>query len=185
MLLSKLAKIALLGGPGVGKDTFVQIVQKHFSHLSIQVLRLAKPLYEVQDFIYRVCSREIAADVQDGVLLNFLGKHMRQINPRVLTDRFFQLVQEIESETDLIFCCDARPIDIPVIKEMEFTVVHIVTSADIALERRKKRGDLTLGQSSHVTESGVHSDLYDFQMSNHGTMEEYEKSIVQFMNQFI
>ena len=184
MLCLKVAKLALLGGPGVGKDTFVQIFRKHFPSVSYRQIRLAEPLYEVQRYIYKLCGQEIADGVQDGVLLNFLGKHMRGSNSNVLLDRFAQNVAEIGDEVELILCSDLRPKDALFVKEMGFVVVHIVAEASLALERRKKRGDLSLGSSSHETEAGIAANLYDVQLANHGTLEEYEKSVVEFLNEF-
>lgn len=180
----KIAKLALLGGPGVGKDTFVQIFRKYFPIFTFQQIRLAEPLYEVQDFVYKTCSKEIAMNTQDGVLLNFLGKHMRSINPNVLLDRFAQSVREMEQKADMILCSDLRPIDAFCVKEMGFLVVHIVADPSLAMERRKKRGDLSLGSSSHETENGITSNMYDVQIPNNGTLQDYEKCVVQFLKEF-
>jgi len=180
----KVAKLALLGGTGVGKDTFVQIFRKNFPRVSCQLIRLAEPLYEVQRFIYKTCSKEILGDVQDGILLNFLGKHMRSINSNVLLDRFAQSVQELESRVDMILCSDVRPVDVQFVKKMGFTVVYITADPQLTLERRKKRGDLSLGNSGHETEAGISADMYDFQISNNTTLKDYEKSTIQFLENF-
>lgn len=180
-----IGKLALLGGPGVGKDTFVQILQKYFPHIALRHICLAKPLYEVQHFIYKICSKEISDDVQDGLLLNFLGKHMRSINPNVLLDRFAQSVLEVEPGVDVIFCSDVRPIDVPFVKNMGFTIVHIVADPQLSLERRIRRGDLSLGSIDHETEIGILNSMSDVQIANNGTFKDYEKSVIQFLNEFL
>ncbi|MBX7066815.1 MAG: hypothetical protein K1X28_06255 [Parachlamydiales bacterium] len=181
----KIAKLALLGGPGVGKDTFVQILRKYFPSSSYQQIRLAEPLYEVQSFVYKTCSKEIGENAQDGQLLNFLGKHMRSINPNVLLDRFAQSVREMEQKVDLILCTDLRPIDARFVKEMGFMVVNIVADPSLTVERRKKRGDLSLGGSNHETEKGIDPNMYDLQITNNGTLQDYEKSVMQFLKEFL
>jgi cytidine deaminase len=170
-------QIALLGGPGAGKDTFVRLFRKLHPNISCQVIRLAEPLYKIQKEVYKVCFREIKEGQQDGVLLNFLGKHMREIHPQVLIDHFANTVRE--SKADLILCSDARPLDIPFIKKMGFTVIHIATDPSLALERRRKRGDLSLGNSHHETELGISADLYDIQIPNQGSLEDFEKAILR------
>jgi cytidine deaminase len=179
----QVTKLALLGGTGVGKDTFVQILQRLLPSLSIRRIRLAEPLYEVQNFIYKTCSREISDEVQDGVLLNFLGKHMRSINPHVLLDRFAQSIRE-ETSADLILCSDVRPIDAPFVRKMGFSIVHIVTNPDVAFERRKKRGDLSLGNSSHETEAGISSSYYDIQISNNGSIEDFQSAVSSLIKDY-
>lgn len=181
----KIAKLALLGGPGVGKDTFVQILRKRFPQISLRLIRLAEPLYEVQKFVYRSCSKEISDHVQDGILLNFLGQHMRSINPNVLLDRFAKAVQEIGDQRDLIICSDVRPIDAAFVKKLGFHIVHITANPDIALERRKRRGDFSLGSNSHITEKGILSEMYDTVISNNKSYEEYEMSVLQLLNDFL
>jgi len=182
----KVAKLALLGRPGVGKDTFIKCFRELYPHFSSQLIRLSNPLYEVQNFIYKICSKEIEKDVQDGVLLNFLGNHMRTINPNVLLQPFAQAVKDIEAKKsmDVILCSDVRPIDAQFIKQLGFTIVNIVTDPAIAFERRKQRGDLSLGDNSHVTEDGISANMYNVQICNNGTIEDYKKIINQVLKDF-
>ena len=179
------AKLALLGGPGAGKNTFVQIVQKKFPHVSVQLISLAKPLYEVQNFIYKICGKEIPDGIQDGFLLNFLGQYMRTINPYVLLDHLAQSLCEIKNSSDMILCSDARPMDISFIKKMGFTIVYIAADVHLSYERRKKRGDLSLGCPNHITETGLLEHMYDVQISNNGSLEEYEESVVHFLKNYL
>lgn len=178
---AKPLKIGLLGTTGVGKDTCCQCIKKLFPNISIQVLRLAQPLYAVQNMVYQICGVEKGGDIQDGALLNFLGKHMRQINPQVLVDAFFDALRKVGTETDLILCPDVRPIDAPSLKKIGFTLIHILADPETALERRKKRGDLTLGQATHETESGLIPEACDAQIVNNGTFEELEGKLRQIL----
>ena len=174
-------KLGLLGTTGVGKDTFVQIVKRRFSHLNIQMIRLADPLYAVQKFIYAACGTKKEEHIQDGELLNFLGHHMRKINPDVLKEPFERAIQNSIPSFDLIICSDVRPVDVGFVREQGFQIVHISADPKIALERRKKRGDLTLASSLHSTERGLDRSLFDHEISNNGTIELFEESILSFM----
>jgi dephospho-CoA kinase len=183
---TQVAKLALLGGPGVGKDTFIRCFRELYPHFSSRLIRLADPLYEVQNFIYKICSKEIEKDAQDGVLLNFLGKHMRSINPNVLLQPFAQAVKEIDAGkfVDLILCSDVRPVDAQFVRQLGFTIVRIETDPVIAFERRKLRRDLSLSDNGHVTEDGISANMYDVQISNNGTMQDYKKTINQTLKEF-
>jgi dephospho-CoA kinase len=174
-----LKKLALLGNTGVGKDTCVKIIQNRFSHLKLSLIQLAAPLYEAQNAIYQICGKEKGPDVQDGVLLNFLGQHMRLINPYVLKESFLRILEK--SQADLIICRDVRPLDVPFVREAGFFIVNIATDPSLCLERRKARGDLSLGASNHKTEVGLSAELYDTQIMNNSTLDNFERETVQFL----
>ena len=175
-------KLALLGNTGVGKDTFVRIFQKRYAYLSMHLIKLATPLYEGQNAIYELCGRKIEPEVQDGILLNFLGNHMRRINPDVIKECFLRDLHKKGQEPDLIICHDTRPLDVSFVRDAGFFVLNIASDSEIALERRKARGDLSLGSSDHHTEKGLSSELYDAQILNNGTLEDFEQKIVKFID---
>lgn len=175
----RLLKIGFLGTTGVGKDTCCCCIQKLYPRYVARRIKLAQPLYEAQNFIYRLSGVEKKEEIQDGVLLNFLGKHMRQIDPYVLIRSFEAALHKIDA--DLILCPDVRPIDAPHLKTMDFSLVHVIADPEISLQRRKKRGDLSLSQPNHETERGLSADSYDYQIVNNGTLEELEGQIQLLM----
>ena len=173
-------RLALCGNSGVGKDTCSKIILEQFFGLNHVVIRLADPLYAVQNYIYQICGKEKAPDAQDGVLLNFLGKHMRSINPDVLKDCFTKKIRSVQA--DLILCPDVRPLDIPYIQEAGFIILHIIADPSVALERRKLRGDISLGSHTHSTEVGLSPALYNHEIVNNGTIEEFKSNILSIVN---
>lgn len=181
----KMVKLGLLGNSGVGKDTCVRCIQRHYPHLRLELIRLADPLYEVQNYIYRICGKIKDAQSQDGILLNFLGKHMRQINPDVLKQHFFHILEQSEFRADLVICSDVRPQDVPFVRQKGFHIVQIVADPELALERRKKRGDLSLGNPTHCTEKGGASDFYDTQVINNSSLQEFEEKIIKLTDQLL
>lgn len=174
-----LRKLALLGNTGVGKDTCVKIIQNRFSHLDLSLIQLAAPLYEAQNAIYQICGEKKDHDVQDGILLNFLGQHMRLINPDVLKESFLKTLEK--SQADLIICRDVRPLDVAFVRDAGFFVVNIATDPSLCIERRKARGDLSLGASNHKTEMGLSAELYDAQIMNNSSLDNFEQEIVKFL----
>lgn len=172
-------KLALLGNTGVGKDTCVKIIQNRFSHLKLSLIQLAAPLYEAQNTIYQICGKGKDPDAQDGVLLNFLGQHMRRINPNVLKESFLKTLEK--SQADLVICRDVRPLDVTFVREAGFFIVNIATDPSLCIERRKARGDLFLGASNHKTEVGLSAELYDAQIMNNSTLDNFERETVKFL----
>lgn len=176
-----MAHLALLGNTGTGKDTFVRTIQKRRPALSLNLIRLADPLYQAQHEIYKICKREKEFFSQDGVLLNFLGQHMRRINPNVIRESFLSRLQPAP-QADLTICPDVRPIDLAFIKQAGFFVLQITADPLVAQERRKKRGDLSLGSSSDPMEPPAH--LFpeaDAHIANDATLEEYEQRIAELL----
>lgn len=175
-------RIALVGNTGVGKSTFVQILKKHFKSNFVKEIRLAKPLYKVQSYIYKICKIQKQHGVQDGVLLNFLGEHMRYINQNVIEDHFIEQLQKVPNKAKIIVCSDVRPIDVEFIKKQNFVLINIQADEAIALKRRVKRGDLSLANSKHSTEQAIYGFQPDQIMVNNKSVEVFENEVLDLVN---
>lgn len=181
---NKQIKIGLIGNTGVGKGTFVEICVESYKHLKILNAKLADPLYEAQNQIYKICNVDKDFYSQDGILLNFLGQHMRSINPNILKDYMYKRLEE-SLNVDLLFCDDIRPLDIGFMKSYGFLIIKIVADEDITYERRKLRGDLTMGNAKHKTERGLEDAEFDYVVENNGTLEEYKNKVVSLLKDLI
>lgn len=170
-------KLGLLGTTGVGKDTCVSVIRNHFPNHSIYLVRLADPLYKAQEAIYKICRKNKEFYNQDGELLNFLGSHMRKINPDVLKQSFIDNLQICDSNIDFIICPDVRPADIQFVRDAGFLIIHIYADQNITLERRMLRGDISLGKADHETEKEINPTIYDYRLTNNGSLQEFQKSI--------
>lgn len=178
----KRLKLGLLGTTGVGKDTCVTIIKDHFQEWSFSPLRLADPLYQAQEAIYKICQKEKDFYSQDGELLNFLGNHMRKINPNVLKESFLTKVQDCDMH---ILCPDIRAVDVPFMRQAGFTIIHIEADPRLTHERRQRRGDLSLGETHHATELGITPSLYDHRLVNNGSLEAFRTNIINLMTTLI
>lgn len=185
MNLKKQIKLGLLGTTGVGKDSCVQIIKNQFPDLSMSLLRLADPLYQAQEAIYKICKKAKDYHSQDGELLNFLGSHMRKINPEVLKESFLNELSSCNPNINCIICSDVRARDVPFVRDAGFIIIHIDADPKITLERRKMRGDVSLGKTNHETEKGICSSLYDYQLINNGSLEEFQENIKKLILDFI
>jgi GTPase SAR1 family protein len=184
---ARLVRIALFGLPGSGKSTacreLLGILERRGQPAVL--LKLAEPLYELQNLIYSYCGVPLHDRYrQDGALLNFLGAHLRSINPDVLTDHFAsrQRAAEVDAaeagKTRLfVLCDDMRPVDAPFMRARGFTLVRVDAPRATRERRLAGRGDSTRGSSSHSTELGVDETEHDLLVTNDGTIEALRASL--------
>jgi dephospho-CoA kinase len=178
-----MVKIALIGKPGVGKDTFLKLVHQWDFFGTVKDIRLADPFYRLQAQIYDVCGVQKDYYIQDGELLNFLGNHMRKINPNVLKSYFLQQLKNNIFDCSFVICPDARPIDLLFIKEQEFIIVEIICDEKLSLERRHLRGDLSLGNANDTVENSNSVVYADYRIINNGTMKDYESGVLNLIRE--
>jgi len=171
-------KIALTGKPGVGKDSFVSIISEYYD---LGEIKLASVFYKAQKYIYDLCGQQKDYFIQDGILLNFLGQHMRSINPYVVREHFFLELQKLQ-ENKIIIASDVRPWDFPFIKNNNFILVKITSSEKNCLIRRIARGDKTLSDSNHSTELSSNSIKEDYYIENNSSYDDYKKSVLQLVD---
>ncbi|MFE3858744.1 hypothetical protein ACFXPN_47440 [Streptomyces griseorubiginosus] len=147
----------------------------------MHIITLAEPLYRAQAAVYQCAGRPLQTGErrQDGALLNFLGSHMRKINPHVLEEHFLSETVRINAACEgstrrqIVICSDARPADLPYLRQGGFHPVVITVDEEVARRRREARGDLTLGDSRHSTENGLEQIHPSTTVDNSGTLENF------------
>lgn len=188
-------RVALFGTPGAGKSTCSHLIELTCEDrmIAFERVRLADPLYECQAAIYAIAGRPLVErHSQDGELLNFLGTHLRKINPSVLVDRFRQRVSVIAGALDeqpggpsMIVCDDMRAADAPALRTMGFVFVRIVAHPALCQERRRTRGDVFLGSDSHETEQGLdHIECYRT-VANEATLDDLRSRLTALVEELI
>ncbi|MFG2538625.1 hypothetical protein ACGFU4_25680 [Streptomyces sp. NPDC048511] len=190
--IRNIGRIALFGLPGSGKSTFSSLAKSWAAKndATVHVITLAEPLYRAQAAVYESAGRPLhtAERRQDGALLNFLGSHMRKINPRVLEEHFLSETERIYSACEgstrrhVVICSDARPADLSYLQRSGFHPVVITVDEDVARKRKEERGDLTLGDSRHSTESGLEQIHPSTRVDNSGTLEEFSTATTALLD---
>jgi cytidine deaminase len=173
--------LALLGPPGAGKSTSSRCLETlcRARGIAFRLIKLADPLYRCQAAVYEAAGCPLADFyAQDGELLNFLGSHLRRLNPTVLIDDFeqrlqreLQAFQSAQGTGALIVCDDMRPSEADYLRSRGFAFLRLDAPTTLCAERRRTRGDITLGAADHVTERGLDTTPADHVVPNTGTVE--------------
>ncbi|HLZ62480.1 MAG TPA: hypothetical protein VKR06_36500 [Ktedonosporobacter sp.] len=153
--------------------------------MEVVVLKLAEPLYEAQSYIYTLCGRPLAFRYeQDGVLLNFLGTHLRSIFPDVLLQHFRYRYEEFLRRCEtrggtstVVICDDVRSPDANFLSTLGFTLVRVEAPPEVCRMRRALRGDITPGSDQHESEMGLENIRSDHTLINTGTLEQLREHV--------
>lgn len=199
-------KICFLAPSSYGKSTAVKIIERHFNSENVKI---AEPLYDLQNKFYKYINRNIE-DKQDGELLQYLGIKIRKENPLFLLENFKQRVDETYRE--IITNDDCRRPDQQYLQEMGFIFVKILGYQRDREDHTKVDreniiewdNDIICGRKDYTKVDrknsiewdndicGMNEDnkiVYinctpcDYVITNFGTMEEYEKTILNLMKE--
>ncbi len=175
-----MVRIALVGQPGAGKSTTAQIFKQLLNDIGheVVVVKIASPLYDIQNHFYDRMDTSLLPDQQDGVFLNFLGSHFRSVSPGfLLCDFKKRWMWAVLTGAQTIVCDDARPTDIEGLKNQGFVVIHILASDTLRRRRKTNRGDKTSGSDNHPTELGYETLFSHYRIENSGDLAELTKQI--------
>lgn len=164
-LNQKQLKLSFIAPSGYGKTTAVEFMNRMYKSIN---LKLAEPLYEIQNYYYNILQVDIPGK-QDGELLQFLGNKIQRDYPYFLADSFYKQLQQMSQKAYILTNDDCRPHNYIFLKEMGFLFVKIVGNCH-------EREDITPINHAHPIE--WRTDIpYDFILENRGTIQEYENNI--------
>lgn len=153
-------KLAFYGLSGSGKSSAAAITKEFFHEksLSVEIIKLAYPIYKLQEQFYLLANRPIDPKEQDQVLMENIAANLRKINSNSLVDSFDQRLKQ--SFADVIINDDIRDyeIDYKYLKENQFTFIRVVCDENCRLERLSSRNDI-----SFVKESSTTKDIDKFE----------------------
>jgi len=146
----------VFGLSGSGKTTFARSLAEAARErgLTSERVKLAAPLYQLQDVVYAAAGAPPTDGRQDQILMESLASHLRRINPRALVDNF--LLRLAQTNADVVINDDLRDpyVDAPVLRDHGFVLIQIVSPADLRTTRLASRGDLSVdpvaASSSHI-----------------------------------
>lgn len=161
----KQLKLSFIAPSGYGKTTAVEFMHRIYDTVN---LKLAAPLYEIQESYYRILNIDISGK-QDGELLQFLGNKIQREYPYFLADSFYKQLEQVSKENLILTNDDCRPHNYIFLKEMGFLFVKIVGNC-------YTREDVTPINRAHPVEWTAEIP-YDFIVENKGTVLEFENNI--------
>ncbi len=160
-------KICFLAPSGYGKDTASKIIESMFD---VSVIKLARPLYELQRDFYNRLGIDIQ-DKQDGELLQFYGYKIRKESPDYLINTFYKEIGMCNSQ--IIINDDCRPMDYESLKEMGFIFVKINGYKRNRLDHVEADSKSSLEWQENIP--------YDYEIDNYGGLEEYRYAILDLL----
>jgi cytidine deaminase len=173
-------RVALFGLPGAGKSISAGLLRRTLSEMgrNVEVVKLAAPLYDVQESFYARTRTRLAEGQQDGQLLNFLGSHFRRAAPGFLLEDFARRCSAAAlAGADVLLCDDARPADLDGLRAQGFTLVRVTAPDELRRDRKAGRGDRTAGRDDHPTELGGEGVVADQDLDNSGDLAALEEGV--------
>lgn len=162
-------KIAFLAPTGFGKSTACNILKSVYNSENI---KLAKPLYDIQKYYYKVLGVREDENKQDGELLQFLGNKIQREYPLFLSDKFFGRLKELSEKSffDIITNDDCRPHNYKYLKEMGFVFVGINGFSRVRNDYSK------INPANEVEWHGMIP--FDYSVDNYYGLQEYRESLI-------
>jgi hypothetical protein len=151
---------------------------------SVTILKLAKPLYHLQQEFYRIAGISIQEHDQDQVLLEMIASQLRRISSTSLIDDFSRRLAETSS--DVIINDDLRDphIDYPALKNMAFKFMRIHCPEPIRQKRLYRRGDLSMVVHS-TTSAGIDLISPDWIIENVGDFADLRAKVIAAVSQIL
>jgi hypothetical protein len=137
-------RVSLVAPSGSGKSSTAAFMLERCAMLglSARVVKLATPLYLLQQQFYRVAGIEIDPFAQNQRLLESIAVNLRAIRRDALVRDF---LRRLEAETsDVIINDDLRDVetDLPALREAGFIIVRVSASPAAITRRLDARRDL-------------------------------------------
>lgn len=166
-------KICFIAPSGYGKSRAIKILEKHFK---IKNIKLASPLYELQDYFYTFLGTQMKEE-QDGELLQFLGSKIRKENPTFILDNFTKKLDNFYDYDGIITNDDCRPPDFQYLKDLGFVFIKINGYKRERQDHTEANTKLSLEWQNELP--------CDYELDNLGTIEEYQNNLLNLINKIL
>lgn len=176
--MSTRLKLCFVAPSGSGKTTASALLIDLFCEwgLTVERLKLAMPLYALQEKIYQECGIDGIGDRQNHELLENLATQMRKIHPHSIIDNFIKRLSSCKS--DIVINDDLRDwaVDYPVMRAAGFRFVKVLTSEAVRATRLDQRNDLNVIVNSPL-DAQLSNIGGDYVVLNDGNLQEFQMQL--------
>jgi dephospho-CoA kinase len=182
--------IATVAEKGAGKGLFVELLKKLLPRKRIVSVRFSDPIREILEILGKEITREntqiLATAIRkgfddEGVFAPVLQKRIQAIDADVIVLDGLRKAEEV-----------------PYVRELGGILVSVSASPEVRYQRIKDRGENTgeqgMSWEQFLREEGgapeiairtIGETMADATIENNGTVEEFEKKIQGFLNQYV
>jgi dephospho-CoA kinase len=179
-------RVSVVGLTGSGKSTTADLLKRSLARrgLTVGVVKLAEPLYRLQQAVYATAGVAIEPGDQDQVLLETLARELRRISPTSLVDDFMRRLRA--TDADVVINDDLRDtvVDYPALRDAGFRVLRVRAPEDVRLARLGQRSDLTVVANSTTT-ARIDEIEPDAVIVNDGTREELAEAVERVLEELL
>ncbi|MBT2337097.1 hypothetical protein J7E49_24740 [Variovorax paradoxus] len=170
--------LCLVAPSGSGKSTTAQLIRHWLitrGH-SVEVVKLAEPLYRIQAMFYAEAGIALTPETQDQELLESVATQLRAIHARALSDGFLRRLAA--SRADVVINDDLRDdrIDWPALRAAGFRVIKVAARAEVRAQRLAERNDLSVVKDSPLDLQMARIEA-DYVLTNNGSLAALEAQV--------
>jgi hypothetical protein len=142
-------KLCVYGTAGSGKSTVSRLIAEelHGRGMTTEIIKIALPLYRLQQHLYASASQHVDLWTHDNELLRLLATQLRRINPDFLADDF--LTRMRASRADVVINDDLRDtaVDYPRLAADSLYFLQVRCTDDVQHQRLTARADITIASA--------------------------------------
>jgi cytidine deaminase len=177
-------RVSLVAPSGSGKSSTALFMLERCAvlGLSARIVKLAGPLYHIQQQFYRVAGVDIDPFAQNQKLLEDIATHLRSIRRDAIAHDFLNRLAT--EPADVVINDDLRDMetDLPALRKAGFVTVRVSASAEVIDRRLDTRRDLQTQRASAL-DAPMLAHRPDHVVVNDGDdLEAYRKKVYAFLD---
>lgn len=183
-------KIGILGEARAGKDTVADLIERAL--ISDRVKSNIPHLYAFtfSSGIHELLRAYIPGLYKQGKprdALQRVGQLLREYDPAVWINRLFNSGEYIYAQQfghNIVITDVRQPNEAQALMDKGFIIIKVTAKKADRIDRMRAEGDsFNVDNLDHETEQSVHSCVYDYEITNNGTLEELEAKVVSLLEQ--
>ncbi|ALU60657.1 dephospho-CoA kinase [Pseudomonas syringae] len=171
-------RLALVAPSGSGKSTTAELLREYFetAGLSVEVIKLAQPLYELQGMFYAQAGVQVASGSQNQRLLECIARELRDLDSQSLVTNFARRLAR--SCAQVVINDDLRDdtVDWPYLQAQGFQVIKVLADSSVRQTRLGQRGDISVVENSAL-DLQMRRIEADYVLPNSGSLEQLKQRV--------